>query len=249
MPNTYIKDGGTQRLVQRPFAKISGAWQPIKKIWAKDGGTWRQVFGNTGSQTFSTLGTTSWTAPPGVYSVDVTYPTTTGLVTTSTQVIPGTSYNVTVGDFGAASSFNTITTPVFDIRVFEYSGNIDIEDRFSIKLGSSTGASFSSSGGQGTHAANASAVGVTLSEYGEGNHGDLGSSIVVRTVPNNTLINEATIYYAYSSGRSQYDVRQQYPSASNDYTMVVTPNDPGRSEGYYAYTVNLQQRVSIILTY
>jgi hypothetical protein len=249
MPNTYIKDSGVQRLLQRPFAKVSGAWQPIKKIWAKDAGTWRQVFGNTGTETFSTVGTISWTAPPGVYSVNVTYPTTTGMVTTSTEVIPGTSYNVTIGNFGVASSFGSIIAPVFDIRVFEYSGNVDIEDVFSIKLGSPTGTSFSSTGRQATHEASATANGINLDEYGEGNHGDLTSSIVVRTVPNSVLISDTTIYYAYTSGRYQYDVRRQYPSSANNYTMIVTPNDPGSSEGYYAYWVNLQQRVPITITY
>ena len=44
MAKTYIKDAGTQRLVDKLFVKDAGVWRDIKKVYVKDGGTWRLVF-------------------------------------------------------------------------------------------------------------------------------------------------------------------------------------------------------------
>jgi hypothetical protein len=249
MPNSYIKDGGVQRLIQKPFAKVSGAWQPIKKIWAKDAGTWRQVFGNTGTQTFSTVGTTSWTAPPGVYSISVTYPTTAGLVTTSSAVIPGTNYNVTIGDYGANSTFGSITMPAYDKAVFAWNGNVDNDLAQEVTVAVNTATSYSGSGNNTTLKNGAAANGLYFNVSNEGWHGDLGENISIQPVLISTLLTTFECYFSAHSGReSNYSNRQQ-PSSANSYILGIYCGDGSRSEGSYAQTINLRQKGYFSITY
>jgi len=67
-----VKDGGTWRTVPSLYVKQGGVWQPINTAWVNVGGTWQVVYGgNTGSLVFTTVGTTNWTVPTGVFSISV----------------------------------------------------------------------------------------------------------------------------------------------------------------------------------
>jgi hypothetical protein len=249
MPNSYIKDGGVQRLIQRPFAKVSGAWQPIKKIWVKDTGTWRQVFGNTGSQTFSVVGSTSWTPPPGVYSVDVTYPTTSGLVTSLLSVTPGIAVSISVGDYGASSTFGSVTAPAYDKAVFAWQGNVDHEFTQQVQVVVSSPTSYSGSGGNATITNGAAANGIYYNVSYEGWHGDLGMNAQINPVLTSTLLTTFECYYSYHAGREANNTINEQPSAANSYRLNVSQYDGNRSEGYYENTLNLRQKGYFSITY
>jgi len=179
----------------------------------------------------------------------VKYPTTSGIASTTYATTPGANITVTIGDYGSGSSFGTLNAPAFTKQVFAFSGNVDHIDYFSITAGSASGGAISSSGGAYQHQVDAASVGITLSEYNEGYHGDLYSDITVWSVPNSALVNSTRIYGTYNSGRYQYELVQQQPSASNGFTYIVSPYDPGRSEGYYNYNIYLQQQVSMTVSW
>ena len=249
MPNTYIKDGGVQRLVQRPFAKVSGAWQPIKKIWFKDSGTWRQVFGNTGSEVFTTVGSTSWTVPPGVYSVSVTYPSTTGLVTSSLSVTPGSAISISIGDYGASSTFASVTMPAYDQAVFAWQGNVDAQLTQQVQVATNTATSYSGSGGNSTITNGAAANGIYYNVSYEGWHGDLGMGAQMTPVLISTLLTTFECYYSYHSGREANNYIDTQPTAANSYQLGVSQYDGNRSEGYYQNTLNIRQKGYFSITY
>lgn len=246
----FVKVAGVWKQAVAVYVKTGGVWKSPKALQVVTGGVSKQVYpAAVGSVSYVNPGTYTFTVPIGKFSVNVSYPTISGIVTTAYSVTPGQNITVSIGDFGAGSSFGTLNAPVFNKDVFSFSGNVDDHDYFSIGAGAATAASVSSSGSAYTHQVNAASVGITLSEYSEYYHGDLSSSITVSAVPNSVLINTTRIYGTYSSGRYQYDLVQQQPTASNGYTYIVTPYDPGRSEGYYAYTITLQQQVSITVSY
>lgn len=41
---THVKVSGVWQPVKKMWAKVSGVWRPIKKAWVKIGGAWVQVF-------------------------------------------------------------------------------------------------------------------------------------------------------------------------------------------------------------
>ena len=262
MSHTYIKTGGVQKELQRLFVKDAGTWRPIKKIWVKASGAWKQVFGNTGSATFTTVGTTSWTPPPGVYSVNVTYPTTVGMVTTVLPVIPGTAIPVVIGNYGQASTFGSVTMPLYDKVVFSWSGNVDANLYQDVQVATNTGTIVNTSGYNSTIQAAASAGGIYWNvpggaggrgNYGEGWHGDLFESASFQPALINTLVTNFQCYYSALSGRQAgapgYSVISVQPTAANNYVMSTYQYDTASGEGGYSSTFNIQQTGYFSITY
>lgn len=249
MPKIYIKNNSKWNEVLRPLVKDSGVWRQVRRIYVKKEGVWRQVFGNTGTVSYTNPGSFSFTVPAGVYSINVSYPTLTGLVTNSISVVPGQVLTGLIGNFGFGSTFNTITVPEFTKQIFTFSGNVDHLDYFTLKLGSTTAQTYTGTGKGAQHTSACAIKGITLTEGYEGYHGDLSSTITVNTVPNSSLVNQTQIYGTYSYGRYQYGLIQQQPSVSNNYYAIWGPYDPGRSEGYYNYSITLKQIVSFTIDY
>ncbi len=205
-----------------------------------------------GSYSYINPGNYTFTVPDGITSVNVSYPTITGLQTSKVSVTPDTKYTVTIGGPGGVSSINgLINVPVFNKLLFQCSTNVDIYDYFTMRVHSATGQSFSSAGGQGTHYANAASKGVYLYESGEGNHGDLTSWIGVH--PSTTDIFNynpvCDVYLSYFSGRYSFFISVQ-PSKANGYIAQWSPNDgPPASEGGYGYHINLRVAPFIVISW
>jgi hypothetical protein len=69
---TYINVAGVWRPVKIPAPFAGGARRFPKKVWVKDGGVWRLVYGtDPATQSFTTPGTTNFTVPDGIYSISV----------------------------------------------------------------------------------------------------------------------------------------------------------------------------------
>lgn len=66
-----IKDSGTIKDPLEIFVKDSGTWQTVTEIHVNQSGIWKQAYPTTGTQTYSTAGTYSFTVPQGVYTLSV----------------------------------------------------------------------------------------------------------------------------------------------------------------------------------
>lgn len=72
MADTYVNDSGTWRKAQAVYVRDGATWRAIKNIYVNQGGTWRLVFGgSSGTVSWTTAQTTTWTVPDGVYSISV----------------------------------------------------------------------------------------------------------------------------------------------------------------------------------
>jgi hypothetical protein len=71
MPTISVKDGGTWKEAKEILVKDSGTWKAVKEVHVKDGGTWKKAFPESGTQTYSSAGTYSFTVPNGIYSLTV----------------------------------------------------------------------------------------------------------------------------------------------------------------------------------
>jgi hypothetical protein len=249
---TYIKASGVQRQVQIPWVKSGGTWQRLKKIWVKNGGVWRQVFGNTGSEVFSTVGSTSWTPPPGVYSVAVTHPTITGLVTTTISCTPTVPISVSIGDYGSSSAFGSITMPIYDKIVFNHSaGNIDDYLIQTFTVATTAVASASTSGTrQAASATNLNVNGIFFATNTETNQGDFTESVQISTVPISTLVGtfRTAGELTSSRGESSATILQQ-PAAGNNWRTQVQVTEFGYSNYPVTFTVRAQQQGYFSITY
>lgn len=69
MGDVYVKDSGSWSAAKEVFVKDGGVWNSAKAIYVKDAGSWVQIFPSSGSQTYTTAGTYSFTVPNGIYTL------------------------------------------------------------------------------------------------------------------------------------------------------------------------------------
>jgi hypothetical protein len=251
MPNVYVKNSGSWSAAKEVFVKSGGSWLPSKAIYVKSGGSWVQVFPeSTGTATF-TSGSGTFTVPNGIYSLTVSYPTTsTATVTTTISVTPGQAISYNIGGFGATSTFGSVTAPIYDKQISTFSGNVDQSPGLYSTWGVSTsgGNTYSGSGYSSDLYDGAAAAGCYYYEFNEGGHGDLYATISITTALSATIQNSVQVYLSAFSGRGYYVITEQ-PSSGNSYRATVALYDPDRSEGGYSYTMNLQQAVPITVSW
>lgn len=127
-----VKDGGTWRTIPALYVNNGASWLPINAAWVKQSGTWQLFYGdNSGSTSYTTPGTYSFTVPAGVFSILVTGCGGAGpggggdgganyngpgagggganLISGAYSVTPGQVLTVTVGAAGTPPSFNAQT--------------------------------------------------------------------------------------------------------------------------------------------
>ena len=238
----------------RMFNKDSGTWKSVDKVYYKT--PTAGVLSNVVTQTFSTVGDNLFNVPTGVNKLFATYPTATGMKQVAFPVTPGETTTIHLGDFGEDSSISgtagTLTIPAYSNSVFRFRGNIDDLDDTNFSVATASGASFSGSGGQGTLTAGAAANGLYFVETNERYHGDLGATIDMTSVRTDTLVAPMQAYIASYSGRygpPGYAYFLQQPTVDNSYVAVFRVYDPGSSEGYYDYTIGVQQQGWVQVTY
>lgn len=72
MPNIYQNIAGTFTAVKEVFVKDGGDWRTIREAYVNVSGTWQKVFPEgSGTNTYTSPGTTSFTVPNGIYSITV----------------------------------------------------------------------------------------------------------------------------------------------------------------------------------
>lgn len=128
MANVYVHTSGTFTAAKEIFVKDAGTWQTVKEVWIKEGGVWVQAFPeSTGTQSYTSAGSYSFTVPNGIYSLTATIVGgggggggffgsgdnhaggaggSGGYYTGSTiAVTPGETLSLTVGAGGGSASF------------------------------------------------------------------------------------------------------------------------------------------------
>lgn len=223
-----------------------------------------------GTTSFTTSST--WIVPDGVRAMTYSYLTTTGTTTKTIQVQPNTTFSIGIGNYGEPSALSSdyylhATPPWTGVKVFQYHGNIDDTDYFKFNLVTTSSCSYANTTNtnQAGHKAAAAARGITLTEYGEGYHGDLGSLIAVNTISSsvvNMTFDSLQCYYDWNNslagnrdrGNGLFDVSRNgglayQPTLANNFEASFSPFDPSSSEGSYDYTIWAKQIVAITVTY
>jgi hypothetical protein len=148
-----VKDGGTWRAIPSLYVKQGGVWLPINTAWVNVGGTWQVVYGgNTGSLVFTTVGTTTWTVPTGVFSITVN---ACGGGGGGGQADGGTTFNGYGGAGGGANLKGPQTFSVTPNQVL----SITVGDGGPLN------------GGQGTYGGQSSVTGTGVSYTADGGQG------------------------------------------------------------------------------
>jgi len=118
----HVNDSGTWKPVQEVYVNDGGIWKPCLDVSVNDGGSWKSALYESGSQNFTTAGSTTFTVPAGVYSITATIvggggggggTHSTGdiwvgggggaggyISSTSYSVTPNETITVVVGDYG-----------------------------------------------------------------------------------------------------------------------------------------------------
>ena len=223
-------------------------WKSVKNAWVKvpDNIITTRVerIGTPVTTTYKTLGTSSWTVPADVNSVQLTYPTITGLVKTTQSVTPGQVISITIGNYGETSAFGGITIPAFEKQVFSYVGNVDHIKNNVVQIATATGAPYTGAGYNATQTTGAAAVGISYTDGSpsEGWHGDLYSTVSITPVKLETMLTNVRVFRSSGSGREIGSHGFVQPAASNSYVMQDIQNDGSGGEGSYSFTTTLQQQ-------
>ena len=227
--------------------------------WIKDDDEWKQIknvyfkasepYPGTTPVTvpFSTVGSNVFKVPDGVNIITVRYPTGTGMASQLLTVVPGEIVNITLGDYGVNSKVGSLTIPAFSKKVFDYKGNVDHLTSMNIQVVAPAGKSLTTSGGNATQEAAATAQGLTLAYTYEGWHGDLASTIVMTPAASNTVFNNVRVL-AGGGGRAQGPSVTAQPT-SPEYIMSGQIYDTAGGEGYYDINFTLQQQGYVTITY
>lgn len=180
------------------------------------------------STRFFSPGGFSFTVPPNVTQLTVSYPTPTGMVYTALSVTPGATYSGNIGSIGTSSTFSSITTPTFDVAIASWSGGID--DQFGVELGITS-----------------QSYVVYLSTM----RGGSGSYSYSNTVPASAITGTYyEVYYSAGAGRNWGNSRiDQQPTAANGWKVRCYMYDSDRSSSGYSFSIALRQVIPIIISW
>ena len=128
--STYVKDGGTWKLVQAIYVNDGGTWKASNDVKIKHAGVWKSVLYVPGSQDYTSSQTVDFVVPPGVSTLNYTVygagggsgacnnngdawvgggGGAGGKTTGSISVTPGETLSIVVGlkGYGASYRFNS----------------------------------------------------------------------------------------------------------------------------------------------
>lgn len=191
--------------------------------------------------TYSTAGTYTFRVPIGNNSVILTYPTTTGMVSTTVSVTQNTDVTVTIGDYAATSSFGATTIPAYSKKVLDHtSGNVDSRLDQTFSVATTSVATVTSSGKNSTIVSAMTAGGIYFNYDQETAQGDFSETITVSTVPIATLVGTYRVVgYTPTSGSSITVATQ--PSSGNSYRASTQVGEGNYSNNPVLFDVTVQQ--------
>lgn len=123
----FVNRGGTFTEVQDIYANSGGNWNLVKEVYVNQSGTWVKTYPQSGSVSYNTPGSQSFTVPAGIHSLNVTLEGGGGggggtdayggyagyagdLVTGTIAVNPGDTVTVSIGGGGGAGGNNVAGT-------------------------------------------------------------------------------------------------------------------------------------------
>lgn len=246
VPNGYTVAAGTvATLTVRPPSSTY-----LSDTWGSPTITSNVTYTSVVTTSYTTPGAYAYVVPSSATAVVVSWMTPTGTNSSTVSVTAGQTITVTIGNFAQGSTFGTlVSAPAFNTPVLQFSGNIDADLNIVQEVAGSTSATYSAGGYSGGLAAGAAAAGIYYAETTETRHGDLYASIVLNKYPQSLLTSPTSfrVIFTAFSGRGGYTIGAQ-PSSANNYRMSVYAYDGQGGEGYYAYTVSLQQIVGLTIT-
>ena len=250
-----VNKSGTFRKVNKVAIRNGGTWRTVRRVWTKKSGTWRLATPEVVNSTILRSGDGVFTVPAGVLVLNVSYPTSLGIVNAKLNVTPGQSIYYSIGDYGYTSAFGPIVAPVYDREVIYWENEVDANTYIDISVATSTGTGFfgDPAGSDNTTLYNqAIAAGCYYDEYSESAHGDLYAIVRLYTGLSGTLINPGKIVVTnlndYGRGGSGVEVLQQ-PTADNSYRVKVRAYDGGYSQWHQSWNLNLRQQVPFTISW
>ena len=67
----FVNQNGTWVEVKNPQVKQGSTWVPIKKGFTNINGVWTQFWPSTGSMSYSSVGSYTFTVPYGIYTLNI----------------------------------------------------------------------------------------------------------------------------------------------------------------------------------
>lgn len=188
---------------------------------------------------YSTAGTYTFRVPIGNNSVVLTYPTTTGMVSTTVDVTQNTDVTVTIGDYAATSSFGATTIPAYSKKVLDHtSGYIDNILKQTFAVATTNVITSTASGTNSTVSTTINNAGIYFNYDEESSQGDFSETITVSTVPIATLVGTYRVVGTTSSSEITFPTQ---PTAGNSYRATVRVGEYEYSSRAVTYSVTLQQ--------
>ena len=125
MQNSYVHNAGQWHLVDNTYAHHSGQWHLVQNAYVHYNGQWHlaQSAGSNLDRVYDTPGNFTYKVPDGVYNIQLSYPTPTGISSFKiNNVAPGQEIPITIGEYGTTSSVSvssssTYILPAFDVPV------------------------------------------------------------------------------------------------------------------------------------
>lgn len=245
------------------YIKVSGVWRQVARIYVRTGGVWRDISNgsvrtssgfqqfypeNSNPVTYTTPGTYSYQVPAGRTSLAITYPRTSGIVTSNVSVNPLQTYTVTIGNYGSGSSFGSLlSVPEFNTgAIYQLSVVVDRQINVTVTTATNPVKGYSATDTDYTTIQSGmNALGLTYNISSSGGYGNQTFSI--GTLNSTYLINTFRAQVNTISSRGPTTIIQQ-PTAANNYQSIVNNNDDGfPGSDVYNYSLYYQQIVSLAI--
>lgn len=254
------------------FVNDQGNWTPVKGVHVHTTSSWSRVYPSSGSVTYSAIGNYRFTIPNGVYSLNVSYPTTASITTSTLSVTPGQQLLVNIGNFGSGSIVGSLQIPAYTAEVFDILTTVN--DSLIVQLGvttsSNTITSFTGSSGtpgqygilgqlfeldQSNDAnsalmAAASTAGFYLVLAYDSLKGQAyNSTVVLGAVPQSTVLYDLNLAVKFVQGPSQGCSVLQQPNSLNGYVGGFIFSDPAADPHQCNAKLVLQQLAGVHLSW
>jgi hypothetical protein len=252
MQNSYVHNAGQWHLVNGTYAHHQGQWHLVENAYIHYNGQWHlaQSAGSNLDQVYDTPGNFTYKVPDGVYNIELSYPTPTGITSFKiNNVTPGQEIPITIGEYGTTSSVVVSTStsyilPAFDIPVLSLVTYVDGWLIVEFSVTSPTGTAVISSSDNVGAAAAATAAGALYTIEYEGYQGSGNTTMSLSPVKTEYITNwpRARVLESRWGGRNNIRTSGPLVAKGNYYTYKFSQNDdPQKGYGSYTYVYNLQQ--------
>jgi hypothetical protein len=259
MQNSYVHNAGQWHLVDNTYAHHSGQWHLVQNAYVHSAGQWHLTHsaGSNLDQIYDTPGDFTYKVPDGVYNIELSYPTPTGISAFKiNNVTPGQEIPITIGEYGTTSSVVVSTStsyilPAFDVSVLSLVTSVDGWLYVEFSATSPTGAPANVSSNNVAASAAATAAGAIYDIEYEGYQGTGAASMSLTPVKTEYITNwpRARILQTKWSGRNNIRTSGELTARGNYYTCKFSQNDdPQKGYGSYTLGYSLQQILRLAIS-